>query len=321
MSNNKVLIAAAGVLACLIEEDENINQNRSRKRKIWVKTSLSKRSFHDVESKLIADLLLNNDGSFKNFTRISWDAFERLHHSIESKIKKQNTHMRESISTKMPDTQDAWQKIEEAFLQLLHFPNTIGAIDGKHIYIQNPPNSGSYFFNYKGRFSIVLLAMVDAKGNFLYVDVGCNGRISDGEKPLPGRVKPIPHVIIGDDAFALSRHVLRSFPKAKTTSKEKIFNFRLSHCRNVVERTFGRLVSRFKIFNQPIDLKLENIENIVLATCVLHNFLNSYDSPIGAINSCNENNSLSNISLQGSNRSSQFNLMSDLDHTSDFHQI
>ncbi|XP_055384915.1 putative nuclease HARBI1 isoform X2 [Condylostylus longicornis] len=226
----------------------------------------------------------------------------------------------------MPDTQDAWQKIEEEFLQLLHFPNTIGAIDGKHIYIQNPPNSGSYFFNYKGRFSIVLLAMVDAKGNFLYVDVGCNGRISDGgilknsslfralhdktlnlpkEKPLPGRVKPIPHVIIGDDAFALSRHVLRSFPKAKTTSKEKIFNFRLSHCRNVVERTFLRLVSRFKIFNQPIDLKLENIENIVLATCVLHNFLNSHDSPIGAINSCNENNSLSNISLQGSNRSSQ----------------
>ena len=53
-------------------------------------------------------------------------------------------------------------------------------MDGKHINIKQPKNSGPYFFNYKVTFSIVLLALVDANYKFIYVYIGCNGRISDG---------------------------------------------------------------------------------------------------------------------------------------------
>ena len=42
-------------------------------------------------------------------------------------------------------------------------------MNGKHILIQPPANSGSYHFNYKHNFSIILLALVDD-----------NGWISDG---------------------------------------------------------------------------------------------------------------------------------------------
>lgn len=55
-----------------------------------------------------------------------------------------------------------------------------GAIDGKHIRIVQTPQTGFQFYNYKGFYSIVLMAIVNSNYEFIYVDVGKNGRISDG---------------------------------------------------------------------------------------------------------------------------------------------
>jgi hypothetical protein len=55
--------------------------------------------------------------------------------------------------TELPQlTEEEWKKKGEEFYSLWQFPNCIGAIDGKHIEIQAPHNSGSLFFNYKRHF-------------------------------------------------------------------------------------------------------------------------------------------------------------------------
>ena len=73
-----------------------------------------------------------------------------------------------------------WNIIEKKFNTKWNFLNCIGALDGKHIVITAPWNSGSLYFNYKGTFSLVLMALVDADYKFIYVDIGDYGSNADG---------------------------------------------------------------------------------------------------------------------------------------------
>ena len=95
-------------------------------------------------------------------------------------------------------------------------------MDGKHIRIVPPPDSGAFYYNYKNYYSIVLMALVDSNYEFIFVDVGQNGRISDGgvlehtefmrrlnngQLNLPDNtetVKNLNFAFLGDEAFALT---------------------------------------------------------------------------------------------------------------------
>ena len=79
-----------------------------------------------------------------------------------------------------PRSSREWKKIAHEFEQRWQFPHVIGCVDGKHIRIERPSKSGSMFFNYKGYFSLVLLGICDADYKFIYVDVGAEGKASDG---------------------------------------------------------------------------------------------------------------------------------------------
>lgn len=191
----------------------------------------------------------------------------------------------------------------------------MGAVDGKHVNIKAPPGSGSYFWNYKGYNSLVLMAIANANYEFILCDFGTNGRISDGGVientlfynklkdgklmlPLPekkaGSDKDLPFVFIGDEAFALRPDFLKPFNQKELNHDKKIFNYRLSRARRIIENTFGIMVSRFRIFHTAISVSLERIDKIVMACCVLHNFLRRKCSESYVPNDCFDNEDVTN---------------------------
>ena len=68
--------------------------------------------------------------------------------------------------------EDDWKHFENRFCTRWNFLNCIEVLDRKHVMIRAPPNSSSMFYNYKGYFSINLIALVDADYRFTFVDVG-----------------------------------------------------------------------------------------------------------------------------------------------------
>lgn len=77
-----------------------------------------------------------------------------------------------------PTTESEWKAIAKDFADKWNFPH-LWAVDGKHIFIQPPAKTGSMFYHYKSRFSIIFMAAVDANYRFVYASAGTQGRVSD----------------------------------------------------------------------------------------------------------------------------------------------
>ena len=155
---------------------------------------------------------------------------------------------------------------------------------------------------------MVLMAVVNANYEFIISEFGVNGRISDGgviehttfHNKLKNNSLCIPdpeclndsdkifnYVFLGDEAFSLTPNFLKPFNQRELTNERRIFNYRLSRARRVVENAFGILATRFRIFHTSINLGLENIDIVVMACCVLHNFLrikySTTYTPVGSL--------------------------------------
>ena len=154
------------------------------------------------------------------------------------------------------------KKIEERFRNRWNVPHAVGALDGKHITIKKPKKSGSEYFNFKGYFSLVLLALVDADYEFLWVNMGASGSSSDAQ--------------VFNDAFALMPWLVKPYSRRQLTREERIANYRIARGRRVVENSFGILAKRFRVPLTTMEQRQKVVRDIVLTCVVLHNMLRSH---------------------------------------------
>ncbi|KAL3244286.1 hypothetical protein MRX96_018908 [Rhipicephalus microplus] len=59
------------------------------------------------------------------------------------------------------------------------FPQGVGVLDGCHFLVSPPKKYASDYYNYKGWYSMILLALVDHRYRFRCTNVGSPGRCHD----------------------------------------------------------------------------------------------------------------------------------------------
>ncbi|KAJ8888528.1 hypothetical protein PR048_008019 [Dryococelus australis] len=200
---------------------------------------------------------------------VSWESWENRNHNYVSSTPHYSAILKVGLvhficknllfMFQAPSTSHHWLNLTKLFADRWDIPKCCGALDGKHVVLQSPAYSGSYYYNYKGQQSTTLMALVDAEYKFIlvamagYLMVVCllpvgyrllwKKSLSSLEKtPLPGRNLPVPNIIVADDEFPLKPYLLKPFP----------YNYRLSRARRIVENVIGIVSAVFRVLRKPL---------------------------------------------------------------------
>ena len=89
-------------------------------------------------------------------------------------------------------------------------------------------------------------------------------QIPDAEKldqsDPSNKTYPYPYVFVPDDAFGLKTFMMKPYPGQDLTLAERVFNYRLSRARRIIENCFGVATSHFRVFRRPIIAHVEKVK-------------------------------------------------------------
>ncbi|XP_026823903.1 putative nuclease HARBI1 [Ooceraea biroi] len=131
----------------------------------------------------------------------------------------------------------------------------LGAIDGSHIKIASPKENPECYINRKGYHSIQLQVICDSNLKFLHCYVGQVGSVHDMrvfrllgfQNMCTEENFPENSHILGDSAYGIQKYLICPFKdNGNLTQNKKIFNYRHSATRIVIENAFGLLKGRFR---------------------------------------------------------------------------
>lgn len=94
---------------------------------------------------------------------------------------------------------------------------------------------------------------------------------------LPHTNVIVPNMLIGDEAFALTKNMMKPYPRQQSLldPSKAIYNYRHSRARRTTENAFGIMSSYFRVFFTPVHVKPETIDKIIMGSCILHNMMRS----------------------------------------------
>ncbi|XP_021717266.1 protein ALP1-like [Chenopodium quinoa] len=157
------------------------------------------------------------------------------------------------------------------------FEDFIGAIDGTHVRASVPIEMQERFRGRKDKTTQNVLAAVDFDLKFTYVLAGWEGYAHDsrvlgdalrkGFKVPEGFMPPFRRV----------RYHLKEYIDNPPENEQELFNLRHSSLRMCIERAFGVLKKRFCVLDAEPFLSYETQVDVVLACCVIHNYLRGVD--------------------------------------------
>ena len=192
---------------------------------------------------------------------------------------------------KFPSTNREVLATCQTFEELTDLPNVVGAIDGTHIKIKTPIESGPDYFSRLQQHDVVVQAVVDGEKRFLDVAAGFPGSMHDSRvlrnSALYRRInnnelltgptvrvggREIKPVLLGDSAYPLSTWLLKPYPESTNDPPEINFNKELSSGRVSVECAYGILKGRWRILQKRLDSNIAFTSQIIIACCILHNF-------------------------------------------------
>ncbi|XP_037955665.1 uncharacterized protein LOC119685459 [Teleopsis dalmanni] len=187
-------------------------------------------------------------------------------------------------------TQENLKETAKTFTKC-NFPNCVGAMDGKQVFLKCPGNSG----NFKGVFTLNIMAVADADYRFTYLDVGAYDKQNDScvfsrssigadilneELNFPEDIKmsdaTLPSMFVASDQFPLHQRIMTPYPSTlhkQPNEAVEIFNNRINRALLCAKNAFGILCSKFYCLSKKM-FRCPNTAIKIIVTCFhLHNYL------------------------------------------------
>ncbi|XP_063625592.1 uncharacterized protein LOC134797293 [Cydia splendana] len=244
-----------------------LTQNTPTKpKRVWIHEINGKRGEHSEYHNLCRELESHEDRFYWYF-HMSRDSFEELHDLLRPHILKNDTNYRKAIGTR------------ERLAVCLR-------------YIRTGDSFLTISFSFRiGRSTVSIIVEEVSKAIWeclqpIYMpspteeiwkqsELGYREIWNFPNAPLPGTTEPVPHVLLGDEGFALQTFLMRPFPGATTIhdQRKRRYNYRLCRARRVVENTFGILAEKWRVFHRPMECHIEKAIHVTKAACCLHNFV------------------------------------------------